>query len=175
MSHVIHTKRRRLQLKNYPDNFDGPGELQTREETSSLTLHESYETQYCSPTPGISPELMVFCCFPNYSLQSHYCHRRKPDVEQHENTTWSALHPTCNPKPNMKRQHFVSSSAWDPNLTRHGTHLSLAAQNRESRIARFPELRARNRQKFRSEKPKNELNCSRIAENRFRIAIRIAA
>ena len=52
---------------------------------------------------------------------------------------------------------------------------NLAAQNRESRIARFPESRARNRQKFHSEKQKSELNRSRIAENRFRIAIRIAA
>ena len=36
-----------------------------------------------------------------------------------------------------------------------------------SRIARFPESRAWNRQKFHSEKQKHESNRSRIAENRF--------
>ena len=40
--------------------------------------------------------------------------------------------------------------------------LSLAAQNRESRIARFPESRVRNRQKFRSEKQKHEANRSKF-------------
>ena len=37
----------------------------------------------------------------------------------------------------------------------------LAAQNRESRIARFPESRTWNRQKFRSEKQNNESNRSK--------------
>ena len=47
----------------------------------------------------------------------------------------------------------------------------------ESRIARFPESQARNRQKFRSQKQINESNRSKleIAENRFGIAIRIAS
>ena len=39
---------------------------------------------------------------------------------------------------------------------------TLAAQNRESRIARFPEWRAWNRQKFRSEKHKSEWNRSKV-------------
>ena len=52
-----------------------------------------------------------------------------------------------------------------------------ALSGTESRIARFPESRAWNRQKFRSEKQKKRVESqqSRIAENRFRIAIRIAA
>ena len=43
----------------------------------------------------------------------------------------------------------------------------LAAQNRESRIARFPELRAWNRQKFRSEKQKNEPNRSKVKSRKI--------
>ena len=39
---------------------------------------------------------------------------------------------------------------------------SLAAQNRESRIAQFPESLAWNRQKFHSKKQKNESNRSKV-------------
>ena len=49
---------------------------------------------------------------------------------------------------------------------------ALELSGTESQIVRFTELRAWNRQKFRSEERNNEC---RIAENRFRIAIRIAA
>ena len=47
----------------------------------------------------------------------------------------------------------------------------------KSRIARFPESRAWNGQKFRSEKQRNESNRSKVefAENRFRTAIQIAS
>ena len=48
-----------------------------------------------------------------------------------------------------------------------GKVLGLVAQNRESRIARFPESRARNRQKFRSEKQKNELNRSKVESQKI--------
>ena len=44
---------------------------------------------------------------------------------------------------------------------------SLAAQNRESRIARFPESRAWNRQKFRSEKQKHEPNRSKVESQKI--------
>ena len=39
--------------------------------------------------------------------------------------------------------------------------------NRESRIARFPESQAWNRQKFRSEKQKNESNCSKVKSRKL--------
>ena len=44
---------------------------------------------------------------------------------------------------------------------------ALAAQNRESRIARFLELRAWNRQKFRSEKQKSESNRSKVKSRKI--------
>ena len=57
---------------------------------------------------------------------------------------------------------------------------SLAAQNRESRIARFPESRAWNRQNFRSEKQlpseshsanaSSDLGIARSLDSRFRVA-----
>ena len=47
------------------------------------------------------------------------------------------------------------------------TRVTLAAQNRESRIARFPESRAWNRQKFRSEKQKNESNRSKVESRKI--------
>ena len=42
---------------------------------------------------------------------------------------------------------------------------TLAAQNRESRIARFPESQAWNRQKFRSEKQKNKSNRNEVGNS----------
>ena len=45
--------------------------------------------------------------------------------------------------------------------------LTLAAQNRESRSARFPESRAWNRQKFRSEKRKNESNRKKVGSQKI--------
>ena len=62
--------------------------------------------------------------------------------------------------------------------THYGGELgSLAAQHRESQIARFPESRAWDRSEFPQREAKKlvELQESRIAENRFRIAIRIAS
>ena len=44
---------------------------------------------------------------------------------------------------------------------------TLAAQNRESRTARFPESRAWNRQRFHSEKQKNESNRSRVESRKI--------
>ena len=83
---------------------------------------------------------------------------------------------------NLARQAVVADT--DVQEARHRSHCvwnlakegggRVAAQIRKSRIARFPELRAWNRKKIRSEELKHESNRSRIAENRFRIAIRIA-
>ena len=42
-----------------------------------------------------------------------------------------------------------------------------AAQNRESRIARFPESPAWNRQKFRSEKNKNQSKCNKLESRKI--------
>ena len=44
---------------------------------------------------------------------------------------------------------------------------NLVAQNRESRIARFPESRARNRQESSTEKQKNELNRSKVESQKI--------
>ena len=55
---------------------------------------------------------------------------------------------------------LVSTMRWK--RRRVGGLQSLAAQNRESRIARFPESRAWNRQKFRSEKRKNDSNRKKV-------------
>ena len=46
-----------------------------------------------------------------------------------------------------------------PTVSRQSLTRNFAAQNRESRIARFPESLAWNRQKFRTEKHKKEPNC----------------
>ena len=45
--------------------------------------------------------------------------------------------------------------------------LNLAAQNCESRIARFPESRGWSRQNFRSKKPKNESNRSKVESRKI--------
>ena len=45
--------------------------------------------------------------------------------------------------------------------------LTLAAQNRETRIAQFPELRAWNRQKFHSEKQKTESNRNKVESRKI--------
>ena len=94
-------------------------------------------------------------------------------ADKHSRRTSGNRTATCAKENQRRKGHLKDVFCVSVNLVL----LSLAAQNRESRIAQFPESQAWNRRKFRSEKQNNESesNRSRIVENRFRIAIRIVS